>query len=299
MALDERQQQIKEGAGLEESRLNVEFIEWLRKWSTPLLVVVAVVVLAYVGYQRWERAQRAEAGRAFAQLDSISNSINPSPQSLRAVAEEFEGIRAVHHIARLTAADVYLHAARRGVRPGGTLDPDGNPAAPEDLLTDEQRAAMLADAEALYTQVLSAAPDAKLAMGAAYGLAAIAECRGDPAIAASFYKRVVDLAQAAGLKAHVDIATRRMAALPDLQMPKLYASADLPKLPWADELRPPPGVPFVPGDEAQEPSPIDPDAPPAAPVPDVAAPAIDPLALPATGQPETPKADPPPPPPPP
>ncbi len=299
MALDERQQQIKEGAGLEESRLNVEFIDWLRKWSTPLLVVVALLVLAYVGYERWQLAKRAEVDRAFVQLDSITESPNPSPESLKSIADEFEGVRAVSPIARLAAADIYLQAARRGVKVGANMTSAGAPAEATDLLNDEQRAAVLADAESLYARVFAEAVDRRgweeHAIGAAYGLAAVAECRGDAATAGAHYGRVVDLAEAAGLAAHAETARKRLASLPSLKMPRLYAAAELPKLPWADELNPPPIPDALPGDGGPllEATPVDPAAAPPA-EPDPAAPQSQP---PPAGEPgaEPPKADPPPP----
>ena len=43
--MEERQTQIREGAGLEESKLNVEFIDWLQRWSTPILLLVAGAAL--------------------------------------------------------------------------------------------------------------------------------------------------------------------------------------------------------------------------------------------------------------
>ena len=47
-SLDRRTRQITEGAGLEESRLNQDFVEFLKKWSTPLLLVIVAAVAAYV-----------------------------------------------------------------------------------------------------------------------------------------------------------------------------------------------------------------------------------------------------------
>ncbi len=239
MALDERQQQIKEGAGLEESRLNVEFIDWLRRWSTPLLVVVAVLVLGYVGYERWQLSKRAEVDRAFTQLDAITQGARPSPESLKALADEFSGIRGVAHLARLKAADLNLQAARRGVRVGADLGQDGAPADVADLLTDEQRAAVLAEAENLYRRVLDDTDGDKAmaqhAIGAAFGIAAVAECRSDEVAAVAMYKRAQELAEAADLKALAKTASERAGSLDELRMPTLYAAADLPKLPWADE----------------------------------------------------------------
>ena len=47
--MDERQTQIREAAGLDESRLNTEFVEFLRKWGPIALGVLAVAALAFVG----------------------------------------------------------------------------------------------------------------------------------------------------------------------------------------------------------------------------------------------------------
>lgn len=243
MALDERQQRIKEGAGLEESRLNVEFIDWVRRWSTPALAVVAAVVLAYLLYERWQQSRQAEIGRAFSQLDALTASLSPSPDSLKALAEEFAGIRGVPHIARLRAADIYLQAARRGVKPGAALTPEGTPRDPADLLTDEARERTLAEAQRLYQMVWDATrPDrgqALHAIGAGYGLAAVAECRGDTSGAADAYKRVIGVATEAGLAGQAEIARARAESLSTLHKPRLFSAAELPKLPWADELKPP------------------------------------------------------------
>ncbi|MEM1423311.1 MAG: hypothetical protein AAGH64_04835, partial [Planctomycetota bacterium] len=47
--MDDRQQQVKIGAGLEESRINRELIDWLNKWGMRILIVVLLVVAAYQG----------------------------------------------------------------------------------------------------------------------------------------------------------------------------------------------------------------------------------------------------------
>src|SRR5262245_7049428 len=99
--MDERQAQIREGAGLDEARLNVEFIEFLKKWSTPLLVIIALVALGYFGLQKLREARHAALTTAFTQLDAARTSGNPS--GLLAVADEHNGQGAVPEIARLQA----------------------------------------------------------------------------------------------------------------------------------------------------------------------------------------------------
>src|ERR1044071_6876732 len=105
--MEERQTQIKEGAGLEESKLNVEFIDWLQRWSTPILMVIAVVAVGFWGYRKWEQAKRAEVDRAFSEFTAAAEVGTPNPTSLIGIAEQYKGIRAVPLLAQLKAADVY------------------------------------------------------------------------------------------------------------------------------------------------------------------------------------------------
>jgi hypothetical protein len=245
--MDERQAQIREGAGLEESKLNVEFIEWLRKWSTPMLMVVAVVALGFLLYQRWERAKLAEVDRAFGELDSALTSPNPSPESLKAIADSYEAVRAVPTIARLSAADLYLSTVRTGIKPGAQVKPDGSVDATE-VLSDEERSKSLNEAERLYKAVLDKTVGSNAtvlhAISAAYGLAAVAESRGDLDKAKSYYEQVQKMADAAGFPEHSKVAKQRIDELPTLKdKPKLYVLSELPKPPEPPAPTGPTGIP--------------------------------------------------------
>ena len=114
--MDDRQAQIRERAGLEESRLNVEFIEWLRKWGSPLLLIAALAGAAWVVRERLQRGHNEKVDRAFTEFEAAAGTDNPSPDALLAVATEFAGVRAVPTLAKLEAADAYLDGVRRGVR---------------------------------------------------------------------------------------------------------------------------------------------------------------------------------------
>lgn len=241
--MDERQTQIREGAGLEESKLNVEFIEWLRRWSTPLLLVAAVSALGWVLYQKYDQAQSAKVDRAFGELETAL--VGGSPETLKAVADEYGSTRAVPVLARLAAADAYLQSARAGLKPGATPKPDGT-YAPEDLVDDKARADTLDQADQLYTRVLSATESdnaqAIHAMGAAFGLGAVAETRGQPDKAKDAYERVATIAQRAGFPAQGEIAKKRIADLPSrADAPRLFAKADLPAAPTPPPPPAPPG----------------------------------------------------------
>lgn len=297
MPLDQRQTQIKEGAGLEESRLNVEFIDWLRRWSTPILLVVAVIALIVVVRERLRRAEVERVSRAFESLEAAAGAANPSPVSLLGVAEEFSGVRAVSLLARLRAADTYLSAVRRGIEPGAVLNDDGTPQSPDDLMDDQARTRALDEAARLYRSVIDDASGQKgravHAIGAAFGLAAVAECRADAEAARKAYQTVIDLAGRAGFPDQAERARARQADLAErLAMPRLFAVSELPKLPWDVEppVLPPeaaqpespdavqPSSPFgpLPGPfqpveppaQAPDPQPADPQAAPPAPTPD-------------------------------
>ncbi len=234
--MDDRQRQIREGAGLVESQLNTAFIDWLRKWSTPILVVAAVLLLGYMGWQKMQEAKVAKVNRAFAELAAASQGPNPSPDSLRRVADEFDGIRAVSHMARLAAADIYLESLRRGTKVGRT--PGLGVIPPEDLLSPDERDGYLRECESLYQSVLSRTQSDKAmalhALGASFGLAAVAECRGDLETARRRYDLAKGIAEAAGISVHARIAQSRIDSL---------ATLPEPVLPQAGEVDPPAGTP--------------------------------------------------------
>lgn len=233
--MEERQTQIREGAGLEESKLNVEFIDWLQRWSTPILLLVAVAALGMVLYKRYEKSKIDEVNRAFAELAATSAGGNPSPESLKGIAETYAGVRAIPVLARLDAADVYLRSVRLGVKTGSKLAADGS-VTPEDALSADERTRYLNEAESLYKSAFEgASTDPRkvlLAIGAAYGLAAVAETRGDTDAARPWYDRVIKMADSAGFPEHVNVARARLEGLPKLKdQPKLFAAAELPKPP--------------------------------------------------------------------
>ena len=58
------QRQIQAGAGLQESRLNEDFINFLRKWGPFFTYGILAIVLVWLGigqYQSWKARQSAQA----------------------------------------------------------------------------------------------------------------------------------------------------------------------------------------------------------------------------------------------
>ncbi len=244
---EQRNTQIREGAGQVESKLNTEFIDWLRKWHMPILLVVAVLALGYVGYQRLEVARKQRVARAFSEYISAT-----SPEALRSMADQYDGVRAVPELARLKAADIYLSSFRRGVKPGAQPSPENGQYAPEDLLSEGDGTALLNESAALYQQVLDATSTdqtkALQAINAAFGLAAVAESKGDLDAAKREYERVVTLAEWGGYPGQAEIAQERIQNLPELaQLPRIYAAAELPKKPEPPAPEPVPSTTPEPG----------------------------------------------------
>jgi hypothetical protein len=262
--MDERQQQIKAGAGLEDSRINEDFKEFLEKWGTWLLVVVALAFGAMWGYQKLEERRVNKVNAAFAAYEGAAGSTNPNPQALLQVAEEYDGVRAVPDLARLRSADIFLHAARTGLRPGAEFTPEGELMSEDDLLSDEEIGRYIDQAQGLYGQVYesASASGSILAIDAAFGMGAAGESKGDAEIARRGYEAAKQAAEKHGRPILARVAEKRLEAISDgvPARPTLYASTDLPELPRYEPPAPTPvetQIPVVGEDESPEADPAD------------------------------------------
>ena len=227
--MDERQTQIKEGAGLEESRVNEELIEFLNKWSFPVLLLIAIVSGGYFVYNQYQVRKLRARDEAFAQLGNVESSANPSVFSLTAIADEFEGVGSVSELALLRAAEIHLNAARSGV----------DPSDPTVELSDEDVSFHLGQAGDLYQQVadrVAGDPDRGLfAINAAFGLAAVAESKGDLDRAREKYSKAASLATQFGFDALATVATDLGETAGEASEVTLYERSALPRLPFEPE----------------------------------------------------------------
>jgi tetratricopeptide (TPR) repeat protein len=300
--MDKRHFEIREGAGLEESRLNYEFIDFLKKWSTPILLVVAVVALGYAGWQRYTKSKATQLGDAFKDLNAASGSyrldrvnprlVNPTsagdanPDVLRRVADDYPKIKSVATIAKLQAADAYLRAVRVGAKPGATFNQSGALTNADDALKPEDVTNYLENADALYKEILTTAQATQgqllMQINAHYGIAAVAESRGKMDEAKAAYNKLIELCDGGPFSAHAQVARKRIASLDGLStLPTLAASGDYPRIEGFDRpVTPPP---------AQTPTPADPSAVPN-PAPTDAAPGSAPANSPSTAPATTPPA---------
>jgi hypothetical protein len=228
--MDDRQRQIREGAGLEESRLNVEFVDFLRKYGGIMMMAVAALALAYWGWGKYHLVRDRKIDEAFSQLEAAEAS--GSPTALVAVASDHPSMKGIADLARLDAADLYLASARSGLAPGAAIDPQTGKYAQTDLLTEDQKQRNLSDAAALYQSVVDAASSdparVEHLISGLYGLAAVAESREKLDEARGYYDRILQTANANALDEETKRVQHRIDTLGQLsQLPRLYASADL------------------------------------------------------------------------
>lgn len=241
--MDDRIKELKEGAGREESRINEDFIEFLQKWSTPALLVLAAVAVAYWGWNQYKAMQVAKVNRATAAYTSATLEDAANPDTLGNIAEEFGGVRSFGLLARLDLADVYVFAVQRGLAPGVEYSADAE-LVEGDVLDEGARAMYLERATGLYQEVYDKASvvagKEPLAIEAAFGLAAAAQMRDDPEGARTHLSNAGSLADKIGYEALSIVASRRAAKIAEAGPRKaLYEAGALPPLPEPEPVEPP------------------------------------------------------------
>lgn len=219
MAMEKRQQDIQVGAGLTESRYSQDFIDLLKTWSLPTVLIIAAGVLAIQGWRLYKNRQETSLAAAFKDVEGAVVAGNPT--NLVRLAEEHAGKRAVPWMARLTAADILMQAAVSGVAPGAEIDTDGKPKNEADVLKPEQVQQKYDEAAAQYRIVLNETADSRgnepHALSAAFGLAAVAESRGKWDEARQMYDRAINIADRGGFKAAQTLIKDRIASLDKLK----------------------------------------------------------------------------------
>lgn len=227
--MDERQQKVEVGAGLQDSRLNQEFINWLRKWGNRILTVVLVIVAAYAGKMYWDRLQDQWVDNAFADWDSTRSFENGAVQgsylALLDVASAHQGQAAVPELARLDAAAVCLRTAMIGAEGSGEEAED---------LSDAEINEYIDKAEATYREVLTATESDPrkviLAQAARQGVVSALLSRGgddDFAEAESLLNRIIEVAESTGgLDDQIVMSRELLASLPTLREPIPAVSED-------------------------------------------------------------------------
>ncbi|MGI9014437.1 MAG: hypothetical protein ACR2GY_09340 [Phycisphaerales bacterium] len=171
----ERLKEVRE-TDLTESKVNEDFVQWLKTKAPTYLLLILIVFVAVMGWERYRNWQDTKIESAFLDLD-----IENDPQGLLAVAEDHEGVESVSEMARLASADISLRQALM-MR---------DPAKPEELLDQAAIESRLTRARDLYQQVYDATSADKaralFAIQSAFGLATVHESTGDLEQARTWY----------------------------------------------------------------------------------------------------------------
>jgi len=93
------EQNLRTSQSAAEDSINVEFLDWLKKWGPNIIIAVAVLVILFRGSQWW--MQRIEDKRSVAWAD-LANTSNVA--GLLAVADENRGVGSVSELAWMKAA---------------------------------------------------------------------------------------------------------------------------------------------------------------------------------------------------
>lgn len=244
MSMDDRQRQIKEGAGLDEARLNQDFIEFLKKWSSPVLLVLAILAVGYWGWNRLQTTRELNQDAAWQALADARSTARPA--QLVAVADEFSSIRPLALEARMLAGRLWLNAAMFRKEPGG--------ADATAVIDDAKRAEFLTSAAGQFQEVVrltEADPNLELhTMAALFGLAAVRETEGKFDEPGALYDRIVTLSARHFPELGAEAKSRKETLASLKETRGLVAEAEVKsKLPPAIPALPPmnpPGVPVAP-----------------------------------------------------
>lgn len=178
---------------LTESRVNEDFLEWLKTKGMNYLLVVLAALVGFLWWVRFQEGRDQKRDDAWVQYANATNA-TAGPELLEQVAAtpavaEVDGIAA---LARINAAERYLQAVLSGrqLRSGAVAEAADAEPAPLDEAT---RVSYLDRADALYAAVVSADDGSDgmtiHAWTALNGRASVAEARADGEGAARLYEQ--------------------------------------------------------------------------------------------------------------
>lgn len=229
----ERLKNIQQTDHLTDSKLNQDFVFWLKEHGVNWFLVVILVLCGWVMWKQWEQRglnARDEAWQEFAGAST--------PASLLEVASKHGSVDSIGILAKLDLADQYLNSIVRGKRFDRGAD------APDATITPELREQWLHEAGRLYSDVVATVgdnpeevPKRLFAANARFGLAAVAESEGKFEDAKKHLEAAVAIT-----RGHYDgLADRAEARLATL--PQVAAAGELPS---ESQLPPPADPPVVP-----------------------------------------------------
>jgi hypothetical protein len=196
--MDQDRERLKEvhATDLTESRINEDFLDWLKNKGPTYLLVILVAVTAYLAVVRWKMHKQQQVDDAWTALRDAA-----LPSSKLDVADMHPDQFAVPQLALQSAGSQLLRSVQTNravdaaaITSTGQPDPT---AAPE--LTPEEREEYLQRADEAFARIQQL-DDGSLSMTlhalrAINGRAAVAEARGDSDAARSFYEEAANRAE--------------------------------------------------------------------------------------------------------
>jgi hypothetical protein len=200
---------------LSESRLNDDFIYWLKTWGVNIGVGLLAVFAAYSLWNAWQQRKTQARDNAWAELSAAT-----LPESYAEVAKLHTDVDSVAMLAWIAAGDAHLRDLQTGLDSTAVPTPNADGSLPPPPpLTAEQRTIAQDAADGYYAKALDAArargtPEAMrpILLSALFGRAAIAESRGAMDAAATYLTEAAALAKDAMPELAAE-ATRRLESL--------------------------------------------------------------------------------------
>lgn len=248
--IDRRLKNVQQ-ADLSESRVNDDFLFWLKTWGQNILLGVLIVAALTMGWFWWSQRKDKERDDAWGELNGAA-----LPASLAEVAAKHEGKDAVAAFAQLQAADQYLSAVLSNQR----FDRDATSA--DAALTPELRTEWLKEADTLYAKVAGRISTAKspgdygFLFSALFGRAAVAEDLGDFKAAEGYLKEIESRSKDTDFASSGTLAAKRIATLQTLA-----TKIELPSRPAPPPAPAPSAIPDLTGQTP--PALLTPNTPPA------------------------------------
>jgi predicted negative regulator of RcsB-dependent stress response len=214
---------------LTESRLNDDFVYWLKKNGSTYLSIAMLVAAAVLGYNYWQTQQIEKSATAWSELATASESRMPEP--LEQVAKDHSAHPQLAMVALIAAGDLRLGQIQRN-----ELAPAAGetPAIP---LDDAARKIAQDAADESYTKAAEYAVGlvggnrkdaAPVLFATLFGRAAIAETRGDVDASRKYLEDAAALA-GADWPSVADVAKARLEGLTQLASPiPLPLAAEIP-----------------------------------------------------------------------
>jgi hypothetical protein len=218
---------------LMESRINEEFVEWLKTQGPTYLLIVMVFVAAVLGWNRWKQHKVTQYSQAWTEFADCR-----LPGAFEDVAQRYPKVPGLAPRAWLHAADALVAAVQTGT-PLGT-DPSAQEKPPP--LTEMQRTDYLTRARGLYQKVIETDNDslsmALHVVSALQGLGVVAESLGEAGDARTWYDAAAD--RAAPYYPWLAAEARQRAATVDesIAAVTLPTQAELPKRPPREAMTP-------------------------------------------------------------